>query len=88
MGGQQVPANTRPATINVQQHWFLFFLDTQVSLAPTHVQYNLHEPSYNLHEPGYNLHEPGYNLHEPGYNLHEPGYNLHEPEYNRRSFTL
>ena len=66
----------------------LWFLDTQVSLAPTHVQYNLHEPSYNLHEPGYNLHEPGYNLHEPGYNLHEPGYNLHEPGYNRRSFTL
>ena len=39
----------------------LLFLDTQVSLAPTHVQYNLHEPAYNLHEPEYNLHEPGYN---------------------------
>ena len=69
-------------------------LDTQVSLAPSHVQYNLHDPGCNLHEPGYNLHEPVYNLHEPGYNLHEPGYNLHEPrcnlhepEYNRRSFT-
>ena len=37
------------------------FLDTQVSPAPTHVQYNLHEPGYNLHEPGYNLHEPEYN---------------------------
>ena len=46
------------------------FLDTQVSLAPTHVQYNLHEPSYNLPETGYNLHELGYNLHELGYNLH------------------
>ena len=45
-----------------------------MSLAPTHVQYNLHEPSYNLHEPGYNRHEPGYNRHELG--------------YNRRSFTL
>ena len=46
------------------------FLDTQVSLASTHVKCNLHELGYNLHEPGYNLHEPGYNLHEPGYNLH------------------
>ena len=36
-----------------------------MSVAPTHVQYNLNEPSYNLHEPGYNFHEPGYNLHEP-----------------------
>ena len=56
------------------EFWLLWFLDTQVSLAPTHVQYNLHEPAYNLHEPEYNL--------------HEPGYNLHEPEYNRHSFTL